>query len=460
MIDEEKFKDKDLEKIVLANLLTGDPDVKEIVFNLKDNYFCYTENKIILKIIKELAQEDQEINEVFVAQQLKKKNQLQDISNALSEIIDLGIFSIATFEPKKNELIDLYQKRQERKILIQAAQYLKEGKNIEEIGNYLIQETEKVIEEKTDNSLNLAPVSDYFHNVFNSFFEGKEEELKLNTGFDWLQNITNFGMKGFWLLLGAPNTGKTMFSINLMFNVLKNNPKAKIIFYSLDNTNINEVMARLLSCYSMDSDKPLTINDIKWIKDTKDKQKILHNITNSFLEKYSKNLHIITELPEYYTPAQMKHNIRKIKGNSKQALVVIDYMQILEHWFTAPQAFSRKDVIDYNIEVLNSIYQQLDITLFVISEVVKSAFDKFINPRAKDYNPVRIGDALGSSKLGYRPTNILTLTSEKTDHTIKRDNLQVLITMEKNKLDGSKGSHMFNFDNSHSRFKETKDGNL
>lgn len=142
----------------------------------------------------------------------------------------------------------------------------------------------------------------------------------LDTGFDLLNQAIN-GIENEMYLIGAASAmGKTTFAAQLSFQILKNNPDANLIFFSLDQSQ-KDILVKFISEAS-----GVAVKYIKCSNPRNESLDIKKKEGISFVTSLTKRMRIVDESHGEVTIKDFKNIIRKHKLEflNKPLVVVVD----------------------------------------------------------------------------------------------------------------------------------------
>lgn len=201
-------------------------------------------------------------------------------------------------------------------------------------------------------------------------------DFYIPTGFDKLDSSLDRGLYEGLIVLGAiPSLGKTTFALQMALQMAE--AGNHVYFYSLEQS-ARELTIKLLS---NKMSKPIAdIRRIAWsfCKD----QNISEQDQNNFVEA-SDSLHKLNNfrIIERCRSAEAiaKDVQRRYYRTGEQAMIIIDYLQILETpgaWLTDKQA------VDQNITALKRLSAEFHVPVMAISNLNRENYDKDITMKA------------------------------------------------------------------------------
>ena len=201
-------------------------------------------------------------------------------------------------------------------------------------------------------------------------------DFYIPTGFDKLDSSLDRGLYEGLIVLGAiPSLGKTTFALQMALQMAE--AGNHVYFYSLEQS-ARELTIKLLS---NKMSRPIAdIRRIAWsfCKD----QHISEQDYNDFVEASDRlhklnNLHIIERCRS--AEAIAKDVQRRYYRTGEQAMIIIDYLQILE---TPGARLTDKQAVDQNITALKRLSADFHVPVMAISNLNRENYDKDITMKA------------------------------------------------------------------------------
>lgn len=201
-------------------------------------------------------------------------------------------------------------------------------------------------------------------------------DFYIPTGFDKLDSSLDRGLYEGLIVLGAiPSLGKTTFALQMALQMAE--AGNHVYFYSLEQS-ARELTIKLLS---NKMSKPIAdIRRIAWsfCKD----QNISEQDQNNFVEA-SDSLHKLNNfrIIERCRSAEAiaKDVQRRYYRTGEQAMIIIDYLQILE---TPGARLTDKQAVDQNITALKRLSAEFHVPVMAISNLNRENYDKDITMKA------------------------------------------------------------------------------
>lgn len=205
----------------------------------------------------------------------------------------------------------------------------------------------------------------------------KNLDFYIPTGFDTLDSSLDRGLYEGLIVLGAiPSLGKTTFALQMALQMAE--AGHHVYFYSLEQS-ARELTIKLLS---NKMSRPIAdIRRIAWSY-CKNQNNISEQDYNDFV-KASDSLHKLNNfrIIERCRSAEAiaKDVQRRYYRTGKQAMIIIDYLQILE---TPGARLTDKQAVDQNITALKRLSADFHVPVMAISNLNRENYDKDITMKA------------------------------------------------------------------------------
>jgi replicative DNA helicase len=307
----------DIERGILSAILFDGKVYEDVAAILTPKDFYLPFHQAVFETMEELYKKDLPIDEVFLKDELSKKNKFDE--ELFFEI--LGTAPIEAVEAYARELKDMATKRE----LIHLSNEIK--KMVLEEDKRAIEEVEAI--QSKLFSIATSNLSGDFKNsrkIMNDTLEFiKKQAAKknkivtgLDTGFSELNRMTSgFGEGDLIILAARPSMGKTALALNIGLNVLKQNKGVAI--FSLEMP-AEQLMLRMLSAAGR-----IPLQDIRKGNLSSEDWSKLSVIADDLAEKPlfvddEGNINIHT----------IRAKLRKLKAqNPELSLAIIDYLQLI-----------------------------------------------------------------------------------------------------------------------------------
>ena len=356
-----------LEQSILTILLTNPFLLKEVLNILKTNSFYFENHKILYQSLLELFELNQPINVTNLICKLQDNGLLEKIG---------GIDYIRSLLNKYENSLDLenyinqINEKYLRRLLIDL------GKQIIKWGYTTSENLEKILEKIEQALFNLNQenygkkiytsaeiVDEVFSEIKNKI--KKNETVGFETSFKDLDAILQgFQKSDLIIIAGRPSMGKTAFALNLGRNIVSQYTIPLIIF-SLEMTR-QQIIYRFLATEA-------NINGNR-LKSGKMNQAEWKNLSLAM-----KN---ISELPIYIDDNpnlninDIRSKLKKILLTNKNAIVIIDYLQLMKVNLKLENRVQEISYITRNLKILAKEFQIPILLLSQLSRNVESRINK------------------------------------------------------------------------------------
>ncbi len=307
----------DIERGLLSAILFDGKVYEDVAAILKPNDFYLPFHQAVFETMEELYKKDLPIDEIFLRDELKKKNKFDE--ELFLEI--LGTAPVEAVEVYAKELKDLATKRELihlsneiKKIVLEEDK--KAVEEVEEIQSKLFSIATSNLAGDFKNSLNV--VQDTLEFIKTQAAKKNKIVTGLDTGFVELNRMTSgFGEGDLIIIAARPSMGKTAFALNLALNVVKQDKGVAI--FSLEMP-AEQLMLRMLSAAGripLQDIRRGSLNEEEWSK--------LSAIADELSQKP-----LFVDDEGYINIHTIRAKLRKLKAqNPDLSLAVIDYLQLI-----------------------------------------------------------------------------------------------------------------------------------
>ena len=307
----------DIERGILSAILFDGKVYEDVAAILKPSDFYLPFHQAVFETMEELYKKDLPIDEIFLRDELKKKNKFDE--ELFLEI--LGTAPVEAVEIYARELKDLATKRELihlsneiKKIVLEEDK--KAIEEVEEIQSKLFAIATSNLAGDFKSSLNV--VQDTLNFIKKQAAKKNKIVTGLDTGFIELNRMTSGFNEGDLIVIAArPSMGKTAFALNIALNVLKQDKGVAI--FSLEMP-AEQLMLRILSAASripLQDIRRGSLNEEEWSK--------LSAIADEIANKP-----LFVDDEGYINIHTIRAKLRKLKAqNPDLSLAVIDYLQLI-----------------------------------------------------------------------------------------------------------------------------------
>jgi len=293
--------------------------------------------------------------------------------------------------------------------------------------------------EVDDDSFSSTILNNNSKNSLNSSFFRKYQGLNLigsDTGIDVINNVTD-GIFGLTAITGAPGLGKTTLAIQIANYNIKEG-KTPIIYITLEVPK-DMFMAKLVSNIISVPVKDVLKNYLTYEK-TIEKYKALLMLENN------QNLYVFDK-SDNIGMSNLRRVIKEVEKKHKmKPLVVIDYFQLYHD-----------NELTNGISVKNEKEDVIMEEFISLKNETMANFILIMSKNKQGYKSSEMSSLKGSNALEYGLETILSLENPEDVGDNFVDDINVVLSVMKNRWGENKVFIPLNFDKKESKFKEIKD---
>ena len=327
------FYNLDIEKSLLASLMSIEKSLEHVVSKIDINDFASAKHELIFQAVKALDKNGLPYDTVMVHDWLAANNYSDAVSDSyLAEILSTSPATLFNLVAYADRILELSKYRAVNRVLLQAQEELKQADiRLDDKVNDIIEQLAAVIDTNKIGS-GARSVGSLMEDFFiNLQAASKGEVMPFSpTGFIEIDNRSPI-QNGDLVVVGArPSMGKTTFGQNIVQSMVKDgfytdskgNYKRKAgVFFSLEMTD-SSVMQRFMSSMAevdlgaVRSGMNVSTDD--WA-----------NLNNT-VRDYSKEYPMFIESGSLITYHQMRTTLNKIRNQHGEiGVIMIDYLQIM-----------------------------------------------------------------------------------------------------------------------------------
>lgn len=349
--------EQESEQIVIGSLVYEPSLMDEC--KLHKSHFYFSEHKLIFMTLKEMHDQNIEIDIMSVTSRLQEKNRYEQVANGRQNNyvmeLTLAVVSIASFTFFEKKVIECWRLRYSQKVardLLKADDY-NEAKNVLNVTlDKLHQALDYGSEAKTSITDSLAKV---YSRILNGGVKG------VMTGYKDIDRLTLGWQKKDLIIVGArPSVGKTAYVVNQINNQLEN----KDVFVNLFSLEMSEelILQRMLGsigridAHNLRSGK---LTDSEWDK---------LSMAMGMIESKKKQLAIYDRMG--MTPQEIRATVKQNMKEypDKEHIVYIDYLTIMGYEGTETRPDLR---VTDNTNMLKKMAKELDIPVVVLAQLTR-----------------------------------------------------------------------------------------
>ncbi len=357
-----KPHDDKAERGVIASMLMDREAISDVSALLNKEDFYNAQYGYLYEAIVALYNEGKAVDEILLAEQLKKMGLPEEITglNYLGEI--LADTQTSAFAKQYAEIIR--NKSYLRKLIKASEDHMKmayEGKGeVDEILEIAEQDMFTLVQGRSGKN-DFDNIRQVVVDVIGDIEAATKTRGRVNglrTGFKELDNMLT-GLHGGELILVAarPSMGKTAFVLNIAHHVAYKE-RIPVAMFSLEMSS-KQLVTRLVAVDSMVDAKSIKTGDLKdgdWTKIIES----TNNIANSPIFIMDNSAITISE---------MRSKCRKLKQQEDIGLIIIDYLQLMS---AAGRVESRQLFIAEVSRALKSIARELDVPVIALSQLSRA----------------------------------------------------------------------------------------
>lgn len=408
------------EMMVLGCMLTNNNALETAVHSLDSLDFYFENHQAVFRVLKIFHKEEKPVDTHLVSEELKKNNHLEKVGG-VAYIIGLAQYA-GTSAHVEEYIRSLKESSLSRKLLslsrkIDAAT-LKESPEPEAILEEALKELETLKKAQSDQ-ITTSSIQDRWKDLESMLNKYRGQKyIGLCQKRIPILDDSLLGLRKLILLAAQPNVGKTALTIQLSLDIIRNNPDACMVYFSLEMT-ARDILIRMC-CHlaqmdyqtfvlgsgnqdrSIDPDAYFAAKELERIEHAKkellkfgDRIQIIDSNMNPFIDSRAAINYI---------------NTIKEKTGCSRVIVIVDYLQV---WpINGNLRFSSENEIDkWKVGEIKKIRDAInDDPIIVISEARK--------PSNKEGGwGDDMADVMGSARGTYTP-DVVMLMSQLSDKAL------------------------------------------
>lgn len=314
------------EMAVLGSMMIEDEAVERALEALDESCFYSNAHRTVFRVISELHRAQKGVDPVTVAEELRKRNQLEDIGGAaaLAHILE----QVATSAHVEHYARIVYDKAVLRELIRTATQILQDCYSEKEPIVLLDESQARILslaQKQTANKFSSAP--DMMHEAIlhmEKLHGAQKRVTGVATGFKTLDSMTSGLHAGNLVLIaGRPGHGKTSLAMNIAANVILQKDPGAVAFFSMEMSTA-EISNRLISCQAGMS--------LQEIRRGYFKREHWSNVTGAAARLAETMLFI--DDSSGLTVLEVRGRSRRLANHLRQSgkslsLIIIDYLQLM-----------------------------------------------------------------------------------------------------------------------------------
>ncbi|MFB6356188.1 MAG: replicative DNA helicase [bacterium] len=312
------------EQAVLGSMLLSRKAIGRAIETIPSSEYFYRDtHRTIYDTILEMFNDDQQVDELTVAEELEKNNQLETIGGAsyLAELMNT-VPHAANVE----HYAEIVKEKYVNRALIETCTEIieKAYEEREEVDELLDESEGMIFQIKKDQvEQGLSPVGDIIDETVEELDEAHEQDgviTGLKTGFSNFDSMTSGFQENQLVIMAArPGMGKTSLALTMTRNIGLSD-QAPVAIFSLEMSK-SALVKRLLSSESKIPYKKLSSG----------------KLSDSDFKRLSNAMARLNEAPIYLddTPSlnviDMKAKTRRLKSEHGLGLAIVDYLQLMDN---------------------------------------------------------------------------------------------------------------------------------
>lgn len=352
---------QEAEQSVLGAVLIDPSSISIISEILKSRHFYFRENQLIYDGMLSLYRENQPIDILTLANELKKQKTLKDTGGKayFSQLVD-GVPTSANIEHYAKVVREAALKRQ---VISVGSELVRSSFNDDGDVNEMLAKAETTIFALSQENVkrDFIPIKD----ILTSSYERLEEAVKsgvgmrgVATGFHKLDNkLAGLNPSNLIVIAARPSIGKTTFALNIA-NYLCLEEKKAVGFFSLEMSK-EELVDRLLVMEAQIDSWRLRTGRLN--------NEEMSRVTEALGRLADANLYI-DDTPGI-TVTEMRTKARKLQVEKKLDLIIMDYLQLAD---PGRKTDSRVQEVSYVSMALKNIARELKIPVIALSQLSRS----------------------------------------------------------------------------------------
>ncbi|TCO69541.1 replicative DNA helicase [Marinisporobacter balticus] len=391
-----------LEQSILSCMIQDYNCAKE-GFILTENDFVSNTHKAIFEAIKEMVQDNKQIDHLTLAEHMNQKINITEL------------IALSNAEPTTTNFLN-YMKQlkgvtNRRSYYYLAQEIMEKAKAGEDVSEFTEQEVFKLNE--TVESAEFTETKDIVFEVL----DGIEERYKINgisgvtTGYKALDRMTDGLQKQDLIYLAArPSMGKTALAVNIGQNAAEKGNKVAIFSFEMSKEALIKRMVMSEAIVSDEKIRGKSMGDNDWGR--------LAKATNIL---YRRNIFISDKANS--TVAEMKSMARKLKRRKGLDLIIIDYLQMVR----AIEGSSRREQVESISRNLKNLAKEIDVPVIVISSLSRA------NTQRSNNKPI-LSDLRETGQIEYDADIVMFIHREEyyDPSSENRGEAEIIIAKQRN----------------------------
>ena len=361
-IERELPHSREAEESVIGSILTSPESVAQAAEIIKSEDFYYVQNCEIYKVAMELFNENLPIDFVTVSNRLNQHDKLDAVGG--NDYLTALAMNVPTTQYVEYYSEIIKEKAQLRRLIGAGKKVCDLAYSGNDDAAKILEQSEQLIFDVSSENekKDIVPIKDVIMESYEMLVENSQNKGKINglpTGFRDL-NFRTGGFHGGELILiaGRPGMGKSSFAVNIAEHVAFKEKKTVAIF-NLEMPK-TQIVNRILSSQAYVDAQKIKMGDLSaddWISIGR----VLNNLHNSPM--YIDDTASITV-------SEIRAKCRRLKQTKDLALVVIDYLQLME---SGKRVESRQTEVAQISRSLKILAKELNVPVIALSQLSRAS---------------------------------------------------------------------------------------
>ncbi len=352
---------REAEQSVIGSILTSSESVSAAAEILKPDDFYFRINREIYSAALELFNENTPVDIVTVSDRLKMLDKLDSVGGI--QYLSQTAVGVPTTQ-NVNYYAQIIKEKAVLRHLITSANAINEMAYGESgASDTIIEQAQQLIFNVAEDrkSSDIVPINDIIMDAYLDMVQNAENKGKLtglDTGFDELNRRTGGFRGGELIIVGArPAMGKSSFVLNIAEHVAIETKKTVAVF-NLEMSKNDMVMRILCSEALVDSHKMQTgdLTGDEWMQ------------VGKIVDRVAMSPFYLDDTATI-TVSEIRAKCRRLKQSKDLALVVIDYLQLMN----GSRTESRQQEISEISRSLKILAKELNVPVIALSQLARSS---------------------------------------------------------------------------------------
>ena len=399
-------QDTAAEASVLSAMLLSPDVLQDALVELSPDDFYVPSNRTIFLAMRDLFDRSQPVDPISLADYLKSEGELAKVGGS-TYLLELSgnSFALATW---RHHAEILRRDSTLRKIIQASTKVTALAYDAPEDTKEVVDQAEKLILNATDSDIKsnystLETVMEDLYNELGEMAAQDEKFLGVQTGFPGIDKQLLGLRAGQMIVVGArPGVGKTSFALNLAVNAAANG--TTVAFFSLEMSKV-EIAQRLLAAQAR-----VSLQDIRAanIRDNQWQQLLQATVDLSHLDI------MIDDTPGTTVTEVRAKARRMLHGKEKNALVILDYLQLVSPPSGGRRSDSRATEVSEMSRGIKIMAKDLGVPVVALSQLSRQV-------ESRTGKTPQLSDLRESGAIEQDADIVILLDRSMTDEEAARD---------------------------------------